>query len=472
MATISSPGIGSGLDIKSIVSQLVALEKVPLDNLKLQAATVQTKISVYGEIKSLVSKLSDAASKLGSLTTYTAVSASSSKPDLVSVSAGGGTAANSFGISVDRLAQAQSYASVSLDGSLPIGQGTLSIQPGRYNSTPTFAASVGVDPITIDIEADDTLADVASKINSQNAGVTATLLNDGSGQRLLLTSKTTGEAAGFELTVTDSDGNNTDASGLSRLVNGGTVTQYGQDAAITVNGSIAVTSSSNTFKDVVSGLSLTLSDNATVGTTAQINVAANNGTVRTAVEEFVAAYNTLNNFLNEATKFDPAQKSAGLLQGDSTAVGLQNALRGMLQSTMSGSQFGRLADIGVTALRGGNLEIDNTKFTAALSNTDELNKFFRTDNGNPLSNGFALKLKNFAQGLLATDGLFKNKQDALERALNRNSSDQERVNAKVARIEAQLNRRYSALDAQVASLTALNNYVAQQVTMWNNAKSN
>lgn len=469
MATISSPGIGSGLDIKSIVSQLVELEKAPLTNLKLQAATVQTRISAYGEIKSLASTLSDTASRLASLTTFTAVSATSSKPDLISVSANGGTAANSFSVTVNELAKAQSYASASISGTGTLGSGKLTIQQGRYDSVPSFTADGS--PVEIVVSASDTLADIASKINSTNAGVTATILNDGTGQRLLLTSKATGQAAGFELTVTDTDGNNTDASGLSQLVNGGTVTQYGQDAAITVNGSIAVTSNSNTFTNVVSGLNLTLSENATVGTTAQVNVAPNTGAVRAAVEEFVTAYNALNTYLNEATKFDPAQKSAGLLQGDSTAVGLQNALRGLLQSSSTGSVFSRLSDIGVNALRGGNLEIDNTKFTAALDNAAELQKFFRADNGNALTNGLGLKLRDFTKGLLATGGLFQSKQDSLERALDRNSTEQERLNAKVARIEAQLNRRYSALDAQVASLTALNNYVAQQVTMWNNAKS-
>ena len=76
MATISSPVIGSGLDVKSIVSQLVALEKQPLTNLKLKATEVQTKISSFGQIQSLVSTLSDAVSKLTSVTGWKSLTGS------------------------------------------------------------------------------------------------------------------------------------------------------------------------------------------------------------------------------------------------------------------------------------------------------------------------------------------------------------------------------------------------------------
>lgn len=106
MATLSSPGIGSGLDIKNIVSQLVALEKRPLDTLKLQAATVQTKISAFGQIKSLVSTLSDAAGKLTSVTGWNAVSTASSDSKFVSASAIGGTLPTSFSVEVQGLAKA------------------------------------------------------------------------------------------------------------------------------------------------------------------------------------------------------------------------------------------------------------------------------------------------------------------------------------------------------------------------------
>ncbi len=466
MATISSPGIGSGLDVKSIVSQLVALEKQPLTKLKIQAATVETRISAFGQIKSLVSALSDAAGKLNSLTTYNAVTASSSNSKAVAASAIGATAANSFSVKVDNLAKAQATASAAL---LPVGgalgAGTLRLELGKWSAAPaSFTAKSGGAPVDIVVSASDTLTDLASKINGAGAGVSATVLNDVSGQRLLLRSTSTGEEAGFELSIPiDADGNSADAAGLSRLAVGSTI-QYGQDARIQIN-DIPVSSASNTFSDVVSGVTLIAGEIS--ATAVEIAVTPNQGVVKSAVGEFVAAYNVVNQALNDLTKYDPATKSAGLLQGDPTAIGLQNALRGMLQSTTSGSVYARLADIGITQQLGGDLAVDSTKLGAALGNGDEVKKLFRTDNHNTLTNGVALKFKNFSQGVLATDGFFNSKDVSLKRSLALNTREQSRLNDKIARVEAQLNRRYSALDVQLNSLNALNSYVTQQVAQWN-----
>ena len=468
MATISSPGIGSQLDVKSIVSQLVELEKRPLQQLQITAATVQTKISAYGEVKSLVSGLSSAVSALSSLTTWNATTATSSNTNAVTVSAAGGTAANSFSVTVNQLAKAQSYASASISpAGAAIGAGTVSIQVGDYGQPPGTFTPGAAAPVTVTIDADDTLSDVASKINGANATVSATVLNDGTGERLLLRSKTTGQAQGFQLSVADDDGNNTDAAGLSRLVNAGTITQYGENAEVTVNNTIPVTSPSNTFTNIVSGVSLTLKEGTASGATSEIAVAPDTAAFQSALDSFVTAYNNLNTYLSEATKYDAGTKTAGLFQGDSFAIGIQNTLRAMLQSSTAGTALGRLSDIGVSQERGGGLVVDSSKITAALQQPEALKDLFRRDNGNPATNGIALKIKTYAEGLLNAGGLFKSKDDALKRSLTLNSKEQTRVNEKAARVEAALNRRYSALDGQLAGLTALSNYVNQQVTTWN-----
>ena len=466
MATISSPGIGSGLDVKSIVSQLVALEKQPLSKLQVQAATVQTRISAFGQIKSLISTLSDAASSLNSLTTYNAVRTTSSNSKAVGISATGGTVGNSFSVKVDSLAKAHATASGTL---LPIGgalgAGTLRLQSGKWTVVPvSFTPQPGVAPVDIEITAADTVTDVASKINGANAGLSATVLNDGTGQRLLLRSNTTGTAAEFELSIlSDADGNPADALGLSRLTSG-SATTYGEDAQIQIN-NIPVTSATNTFTDVVSGVTLTAGELS--ATAVEVTVQPDPTVAKAAVDKFVTAYNAVNGLINELTKYDPATKAGGLLQGDATAIGLQNALRGILQSTTSGSAYSRLADIGVTQLLGGNLAVDSSKLATALANGDEVKKLFRNDNADNLTDGVALKFKTFSQGLLAADGYFSSKDASLKRSLELNAKDQTRLNEKVARVEAQLNRRYSALDVQLNQLTGLNNYIAQQVIQWN-----
>lgn len=453
MATISSPGLGSNLDVKSIVSQLVALEKKPLDALKLQAATVQTKISAFGQIKSLVSTLSDTLSKLTSVTGWNAVNATSSNSSAVSVSAIGGTLPTAFNVEVSVLAKAKATASAAV---LPVGG---AIGAGTLTFTPVSGAAVDVD-----VTATDTVSDVASKINGANAGVTATILNDASGERLLLRSNSTGVSGGFTLSVADADSNNADALGLSRLVVGTTTTTAATDAAATVNG-IPVTSSTNTFATTVSGVTF----NALQVTTApvEISISKNTTDVQKNIDAFVAAYNAINDILNEATKYDPATKGAGLLQGDSTALTLQNSLRSAIQSVTTGSSvFSRLADVGITQERGGNLSVDSTKLAAGLANTEELKKLFRNTGGGA-ADGIAVKIKAVTTSLLSSTGFFQTKESSLKLALSQNAKNQLQFNERVTKFEANLNARYSALDTKMASLNALNAYVSQQVTTWN-----
>lgn len=468
MATISSPGIGSGLDIKSIVSQLVAVEKQPLDKLKLQATATQAKISAFGQIQSLVSALSDAASALNSVTGWNGVSATSSDSASVGVSAIGGTQPTEFNVEVQALAKAQATASMAL---LPvggaIGAGTLRLSIGQWSGgvfTPGTAT-----PVDLTITATDTVSDVASKINGANAGVTATVLTDASGERLLLRSKNTGVAAGFQLSVTsDADGNTTDAAGLSRLVSGSMVTQAASDAAATING-IAVTSATNTFTNAVSGVTLTAQKVTTGPVT--VAVARDTSAVQTKVAAFVKAYNDINGVLNDALKYDAATKTAGMLQGDSMTLSLQNALRSVVQSTTSGSSvFNSLSDVGISVLRGGNLEIDSTKLSNAMGNMDELKKFF-SNTGTGAAQGIAGRFKDLTSAMLSSTGFFHNKQDSLQQELVKNSKEQTRVNDRAAKVETDLNRRYSALDAQIASLNSLNSYMTQQITQWNKSSS-
>ena len=457
MATISSPGLGSNLDVKSIVSQLVALEKKPLDNLKLQAATVQTKISAFGQIKSLVSTLSDTLGKLTSVTGWNTVNATSSNSSAVSVSAIGGTLPTTFNVEVSVLAKAKATASAAV---LPVGG---AIGAGTLTLTPMSGAAVDVA-----VTATDTVSDVASKINGANAGVTATVLNDASGERLLLRSKTTGLVGGFTLSVADDDSNNADALGLSRLVVGTTNTTTATDAAATVNG-IPVTSSTNTFATTVSGVTFSALQVTTAPV--EISISKNTTDIQKNIDAFVAAYNAINDVLNEATKYDAATKGAGLLQGDSTALALQNSLRNAIQSVTTGSSvFTRLADVGITQQRGGNLSVDSTKLAAGLANTDELKSMFRSTGGGA-ADGIAVKIKAVTTSLLSSTGFFQSKENSLKLTLSQNTKNQQQVNERVTKFEASLNARYSALDTKMASLNALNAYVSQQVTTWNKSTS-
>ena len=476
MASFSSIGIGLGgsVDVNGLIKASVDAVKIPItktNGLNDQAKFVSAKISTFGQLKSMVSDFSDAVSKLNSVTGWNAVTATSSNADAVTVSATGGTAATSFTVEVQNLAKAQSTATAAL---LPVGgyvgAGSLKLELGKWGGSPTsFTAGAGL-PVNITIEATDKLADVASKINGANAGVTASILSDASGERLLLRSKTTGEEAGFQMTVTDSDGNNADATGLSRLTTGSTI-DYGANANATVNG-IAVSSATNQF-NTVSGV--TFNAVKITSSPVEVTVAKDTTAVKANIDAFVKAYNTLNNALNDITKYDKENKTAGLLQGDSTVLGLQNSLRSALRSMADGAGgFGNLSSIGIGVAGGlsninptGELVVDSTKLDKALQNPDAVKAMFRGPDGGTATDGVSEKILKVTKSLLASDGFFASKDKLLENALKRNTEEIQRVNDKADRTETNLNARYTALDTKMSQLNALNAYISQQVTTWN-----
>lgn len=474
---LSSPGVGSGLDINGIVAQLVAIEKQPLQMLQLKATTIQTKLSSVGQIQGQVSSLSDAVTKLANPTTWTGLTVNSSNTSAVTASVSASAAATSFSVEVQTLATARSavtQTAVSSAATFGAG-GTLSIQIGSRAFLPlvsnertpgAFVAKAGTLPVDVAVDATDTVTTIAGKINAANAGVTATVVRDGSGDRLLLRSNATGYDADFQVATTGDPSLGgfafDDAGGPTEMSS--SVAQKPKDAQATING-VAVTSATNTLTDTVPGLTLQLAQ----VTTAPLTVKISNdvATIRANIQGFMNSYNALNKTLTDATKFDATSKAAGPLQGDSTIVGLQNALRALIGSSSSGSTFQRLSEIGVQMQKDGSLTVNTTKFDSAIADVGNLQKLFAADNGDPQTNGFALKMKSFTVGLLAVNGQISAKTSALQTAGASNSKDQEKVNQRAALAEVRLKKQYSTLDANLGSLQALNSYVSQQVTAWN-----
>lgn len=470
MATISSPGLASGIDIKGIVSQLVALERAPLQTLQSQATSLKSKVSVYGSLKSMATALGDAADKLAKASNWSGVTATSSDSGAVGVSATGSAQRTSLSVEVQRLAKAQSTASSAVAKDSPVGSGTLSIQLGNWASGSFAAGSAAA--VEVNVAADDSLSEIAAKINDAEAGVSATVLRDASGERLLIRSNETGEVNGFRIQVTDDDGSGTDANGLSRLAydpgtaSGMSLSQAGLNAQATIN-NVAISSASNTLSDNLPGLTLTLSKETTAPV--EITVSTDKAAIKKNVEAFVNAYNSLNDLLATTTKYDEASKTAGTLQGDSTAVGLQNALRGMMRSVTASSPFSRLVDVGIEAKQGGKLSIDSAKLDEAMNDLKGLQDLFTTTGGGSggTDQGFGLKVKAFTDGLVSANGSLSTRSESLQAAIKRNDREQERVNERATRAEARFLAQYNAMDAAVGQLNSLNAFVAQQITLWN-----
>lgn len=460
---ISSTGVGSGLDVKSIVSQLVAIEKQPLQQLQTKAATFQSQLSLYGKVKSQVSALGDAAALLAGASGWNAQKASSSNAAAVTVTAGSAAVATALTVEVQQLARAQSVASVGVaTGSAAGASGSLTIELGSWSSDPIPVFSAGTS-VAVAIDAADTISAIAGKINSANAGVTATVLRDGTNERLVLRSNSSGVAAGFRLNTPAVPGLAT--LGFTNPSDGvGFVGQTALNALVKING-VNIVSATNKMVDVIPGVTLQL----TQTTTAPVEITVENDLdiVQKNIQSFVDTYNTLNQTLADATKYTAETKTGGVLQGDATTRGLQNALRAMLGSSSVGSTLARLSDAGIERQTDGSLKINATKLTTAKQNLPNLKNLFATDNSNAATNGFGLKVRDFARALVAFDGLVTNKSTAIQGSISRNSKDQDRVTERAFRVEAQLLKQYSALDSQMAQMNGLNSFVTAQLAQWN-----
>lgn len=472
MAAITSLGIGSGLDLNTMLTQLVALESKPLTQLKSDASALQTKVSSYGQISSLFSAVQTAANKLSGTSLWsqsTAVSADTAVAQVVSAT---NAAPGSYAVSVQQLATNQTVVSGSPFASADdlVGEGTLTLDIGSWDRPPlSFVPQVGRVAVNITATATDTLSTLRDKINATGAGVTASIVTDSSGSRLALRSAATGEENGFRLQVSDTDGNNTDAAGLSRFAfdpqNGTTLMEQkvaAVNAKATVNG-IEVTSASNDLSTVIDGVTLRLGKVSETGTT--LNVTTDSASIKTAVEDFAKAYNSLASFLSSQTKYDPASKVAGNLQGDSAATGLINQMRSLLGSSSGASTtFKRLSDIGLSAQRDGTLSVDSSKLTTAVGNLSELRKAFANNgNGNAADDGFARRYANLASQVLGSDGALTTRTEGLQSRIAKNSDNQARMQDRIDRFQKRLTAQYTAMDTAQSKLSALSSYVTQQM---------
>ena len=474
---ISSAGIGSGLDVNSIVSQMVALEKRPLTQLQTQAATIQTKLSAYSQMKSLMSTLSDAAAKLTRDGSWNSMAITSSNSAAVSATVSGIASATTFGISVQQIARAQSVASAPVAKDTPLGGGTLTIQLGSWmHTTPPATFTPGEDsPLDVAVDVNDSLTTIAAKINDSNGGVTATVMRDATGERLLVRSAKTGEASGFRIQVTEDgaspglaaltfDPQNAPGVGMAAT---STQFSYAQNTLAKING-IDISSADNNFADTIPGLKLTVSQVSTEEV--KMTVGSDTAAMKKNIQDFVTAYNAVNDLLSASTKYDAETKTSGVLQGDNTAVGLQGALRTLTMGSAGAGAgvFQRLADAGISMERGGKLAVDNTKLDASLRDPVALKALFATPAATTGGGGgIAVQFKSFTSQLLSLDGLMNNKADALNSAVKRNVSEQDKVNDRAAVVEKRLRAQYTALDAKMGSLSALNSYISAQVSQWN-----
>jgi len=402
MSNITSLGIGSGIDINQLVSDLVGSQKDPLESRMTYKETIyEAKISGYGALKSSLSIFEGSISKLKTASSLQPKNATSNNEDLMTASANRLADPGQYQISVEQTAQAHSLATTTFDSmSDAVGKGSLTFSFGAtdYDAGTdvytgfTVNADESAHTITID-DTNNSLTGIRDEINKSDMGVTASIVNVGEGYRLVLTSPP-GANNSMEITVNDDDTFDADNSGLSQFAFNGDATQMeqtliAQDAIVKVNG-VQVNSDSNTIDGVISGVTLNIK-NSSPGEIFGLNISNDKIAVEGLVNEFVTAYNGLSTTLYTLSHFDEEKGEEGLLQGDAVVRTLQSQLRSILGTQLSGTgdNISSLADMGITTttsarvdvegkmIPAGTLKIDASLLTSAISDHfDEVSSVF------------------------------------------------------------------------------------------------
>ncbi|MGH1537510.1 MAG: flagellar filament capping protein FliD [Gammaproteobacteria bacterium] len=444
--SITSLGIGSGIDIESIVNQLVAVERRPIQLLQTRQTEIDIKVSSLGLVQDSVSKFQSGISDLKLSTGFRSFSITSSDDQVLTAEASEGSAPISSDIEILTLAQNNKLASVGFgSGETIIGNGQLDI-------------SVGVDTFTIGIDANNnTLEGIRDAINENidNAGVSASIITADDGSHLVLTANDSGTANALSVTVTgDSDGNDTDAAGLSNLVFVAGVTENLQeidpadDATLTVDG-FAVTRSSNEISDVIQGVTLSLKDIGTV----ELSVSEDRTIGKNAIEAVVTAYNDL--IISLKTQREST------LQGESLLLGIETRVRQAFTSRLNipGSSNQYLFDVGLTFDRDGILSLNSEKFEQAIEDdfTSVVELFTDPDVG------FAQEIDSILSSYVSGGGLIQARTDGLNESRSQIDDDIERIENRLVLTERRLRRQYAALDGLVGQLNATSSFLTQQL---------
>lgn len=474
MASISSAGIGSGLDVNSIVTQLMAVEKQPLTALDTKEAGYQSKLTTFGTLKSSVASLQSAARALKSSTLYASMSAKTGDSTVFSASANTAAQSATYSIQVVDRAQAQAISSQafsSITTDVGLANGKIKIELGTFSGG-VFTADPDKTATTIEIDAtSSSLEEIRDAINDSGAGVRANLVYVGSNEyKLTVTSENTGAKSSIKLTVLDaSDVVQNDNTGLARLsfnpaATAGTGNEFkvnttAQDAHFKIDG-LDVYRTTNSVSDAITGVTLSLTG---LGTTT-LTVSKDTASAKTALDAFVKAYNDVAKQLREATSYNTSTKQASVLTGDSGARSLQAALREMISYSRSstGSSYSTLSDLGLALQRDGSLVFTASKFEAAMASST-------TNVGDLLSStsttlpGIAVRMTTALDGILSSTGLLASRTEGINRSITDVSRQRETLARRLVQIEARYRKQFSALDTLVASMQKTSQYLTQQL---------
>lgn len=451
MANTSIGGLVSGLDTATIINQLMQLEAQSQTRLKSKVTTEQSAITALQSLNTKLSTLMSKAGELAKVTGWTAATATSDNEHVTAVAAT--NVPGSLTFSVNNLASPtratyQNTATATTTGTVPAD---------------TMFDVVDADGVKVGSfdSGNGSLAAVASAINGSGAGLTASLVRVGSDAegaavyRLNVSSAKTGEDTGFSIVP------QTDHADTTAFLGGTSTYVAGVDASITLAGEVTpLTSASNTFKDLMPGVDVTLGAKATG--TVTVNVAPDASALSDKVKAMVDSVNAVLADIDSLTNYNAATKKAGLLGGDSTLRSVRDQL---LNAVVGGSGTTSLATVGVQVDRNGKLTFDADKFKAsyAAEPTKAMDLFVDTD-GDGIDRGLATGLEALAKKFgNSTDGVVTSLVKGRQSTIDGLNDAIESWDSRLALRRTALERQYGALEVALGKLQSQSSWLAGQI---------
>jgi flagellar hook-associated protein 2 len=460
MANIQFGGLITGLDTNALVAGLIQAERRSITVLEGQKVRYQAQDAVFASVIGALGGLKSSAQNLSLSTDFIKRSATTSDPAVLTASASSSASVGSSLITVDSLAKAQSVQSTSFtQTNAAIGTGTLTFSVG------------GTDTAVVIDHTNNTLEGLRDAINGSSAEVTATIVNVAAGAvadyRLVVQSDKTGTANAVAISGTL-------AGGSDPFAGGGEIVQAAGDAVFAVNG-LKISRASNTVSDVIPGVTFTLLSegdrNGVIGATdptAKINIAADHSAITKAVTELVDKFNAVNDIVNEQFTLDPNTNRQGTTAGDASLRGMLSRLRKELSTSGgTGAGYRYLSDVGINFEKDGSLTLDQGKLTDALENdpTALANLFLTKENG--IGKRLPEAVDDF---ISAVDGALVFRQKGIGQSIKQIDEKIAREERRIATLEEQLVKRFSALEELVSQLKSQGDFLTQQLSALQNSR--
>ncbi len=438
---LSTPGIGSGLDISSIISQLMAIESQPLVQLGVDEIELQAQLSGIGKLKSTVSTLQTTMQDLSDLDKFNVFAATSSDDEVLTATADSTAAKGVFNIQVARIAENHRMAANTVFADLDT---TKIGNPGD-----TMTITVGSTAFVVDIGG-KTLNEIRDAINdaADNAGVTASTLQGDLGYRLTLSADETGAANFISVSYSGADpfslqSLNTDRDGS------GTFTSADLDASLTIENTFTVTRGTNTISDVIQGVTLNLEKAGTI----TLDIDRDSAAITSTVNQFLNSFNAVISVMDDL--------KSDVLSSDRTSLqSLESQFRAILNTAAdTTSDFKYLFELGISTELDGSLSLDTTVFESALaSDPDGVAELFAND-----PEGVAYRLEDLADTLLQAGGLFDSREQSLEAQIDDIEDRRLNLEFRLQQKEATLIGQFSALDTLIAQLNTTSSFLSIQL---------